>query len=115
MREGVRIDISGESAHEKALLSMHKDLLFRECEDFTEEPLRVSNISALESAINALGLKDVVRDKDRSKETVNFNVLKGKVLRKINDELRKASEKRYDIAKSSFDLGLGVDDDDQAA
>lgn len=113
MEGNVRVDISGESPHEKALLRMYSDLLNRFCEEYTEETTRLANISALETAVQSLGLKEEIRDKDRDKEQSNFSKVKGKVFAKIMSELKKASTERYAIAKQSFTLGLGDEDDQE--
>lgn len=111
MDGNVKVDISGESPHEKALLNINRDIVDRYCEFFTPEPERLSALSSLETAAAAVGLVPNIRDKDRDKETEKFNALKGKVLKKINEELKKAATERYAIAKSSFDMGLGDADD----
>ena len=110
MEGNVRVDISGESPHEKSLLEIQRDLLPRHCDECTEEFIRVVNISALETAIQILGISGSVRDDDRIKEEYNFNVLKGKVLAKIVSKLESAAKERYKIAKSSFDFGMGDSD-----
>ena len=103
----VRLDISGESAHEKALLEIHSDILSRGCDESTPEVERLKNIAVLETHASALDIKCSFL-KDRSGQELEYRRVKGKILSKIIKSLEQASKERYKLASSSFNLGLGV-------
>lgn len=115
----VRLDISGESAHEKALLDIHRDVLSRDCTEETSEVDRMRSLAALETHASALDIKfnfnkaseAESKEEGRRIEEQEFRRVKGRILSKIISKLEAASKERYGLAKSSFDLGLGGTDE----